>query len=125
LGEISLEEIETLLAQIRSIHSDIIMSENGICNEFGHHPLLGSQILRTDIGEPGMKHITQTASILSIVARKNMFQDSTCFIEFGSGKGGLTYWIGQVNKTEKRENCRYYPLDRKSHRNKKDNKLKS
>ncbi len=44
-------------------------------------------------------------------------------MEFGSGRGQLTYWI--VKSTQSLANCRYFLVDRDSHRHKFDNKLKN
>ena len=52
----------------------------------------------------------------------HLFQDDHVFVEFGSGRGQLTYWI--VQATKEAENVRYVLVDKESHRHKFDNKLK-
>jgi Methyltransferase TRM13 len=49
-------------------------------------------------------------------------QDDRVFVEFGSGRGQLTYWIVKATKAAK--NVRYILVDKESHRHKFDNKLK-
>ena len=61
-----------------------------IPEKFGIHPALGSEMLRTDIGDSVMKHLAQNSSLLSLLEENNLFRDSTCFIEFGSGRGKIT-----------------------------------
>jgi hypothetical protein len=46
-------------------------------------------------------------------------QGDESFIEFGSGRGQLTYWIVKSTKSS-----RYFLVDRESHRHKFDNKLR-
>ena len=49
-------------------------------------------------------------------------QDDRIFVEFGSGRGQLSYWI--VKATKEAKNVRYVLVDKESHRHKFDNKLK-
>ncbi|CAG7726199.1 unnamed protein product [Allacma fusca] len=118
LAEMSVEELRTLISLVRSVHKEYVPQ---IPQKFGFHPDLGSEMLRTDVGESLMKHLVQNSSLLSILDESKLLKDSTCFIEFGSGKGALTFWVASTCKSE---NCHFILLDRQSHRHKKDNKLK-
>ena len=52
----------------------------------------------------------------------HQLQANQAFVEFGSGRGQLTYWI--VKATKDYKNVRYFLIDKESHRHKFDNKLK-
>lgn len=43
--------------------------------------------VRTDVGESALRHSTQIGSIAKILEDHGLLRDSTCFIEFGSGRG--------------------------------------
>jgi hypothetical protein len=54
---------------------------------YGIHPVVGQYLVRTDTGPNTAKHLSQASSILNIMEKENLFQDDTCYIEFGSGRG--------------------------------------
>lgn len=87
------------------------------------HPILKDKINNNSCGKTIKKHLLQNSSLLSHLERVNLIKDNTCFIEFGAGKGKLTYWLGQIVKHKK--DCCILLVDRSSHRHKSDNKLKN
>ncbi|XP_076622449.1 tRNA:m(4)X modification enzyme TRM13 homolog [Colletes latitarsis] len=87
------------------------------------HNVLQSKVNDEYCGKAVKKHLLQNSSLLSHLERSGLVQDNTCFIEFGAGKGKLTYWLGQMIKDMK-DSC-ILLVDRSSHRHKSDNKLKN
>ncbi|KOC67036.1 tRNA guanosine-2'-O-methyltransferase TRM13 like protein [Habropoda laboriosa] len=87
------------------------------------HEVLKDKIHDNSCGKSIKKHLSQNSSLLSHLELANLVKENTCFIEFGAGKGKLTYWLGQIIKDKK--NCGILLIDRSSHRHKSDNKLKS
>ncbi|CAL7935564.1 unnamed protein product [Xylocopa violacea] len=86
------------------------------------HEILRDKVNDDTCGKTVKKHLLQNASLLSHLERANLVKEDTCFIEFGAGKGKLTYWLGQIIKDKK--GCCMLLVDRSSHRHKSDNKLK-
>ncbi|XP_026673089.1 tRNA:m(4)X modification enzyme TRM13 homolog [Ceratina calcarata] len=86
------------------------------------HEMLREKIDHELCGRSIRKHMLQTSSLLSHLEHANLIKDRTCFIEFGAGKGKLTYWLGQIIKD--RKDCCILLIDRSSHRHKSDNKLR-
>lgn len=87
------------------------------------HKVLSDKINDESYGKTIKKHLLQNSSLLSHLEHAGLVQDNTCFIEFGAGKGKLTYWLGQMIK-DKKNSC-IVLIDRSSHRHKSDNKLKN
>lgn len=58
-----------------------------IDNQFGIHELLTEDFVRSDVGESALRHATQIGSLAKVLEDHGLLKDSTCFIEFGSGKG--------------------------------------
>lgn len=87
------------------------------------HEVLKDKINDDSCGRAVKKHLLQNSSLLSHLELANLVKENTCFIEFGAGKGKLTYWLGQIIKDKK--DCCILLVDRSSHRHKSDNKLKN
>ncbi|XP_076248541.1 tRNA:m(4)X modification enzyme TRM13 homolog isoform X2 [Calliopsis andreniformis] len=87
------------------------------------HEILRDKLKDESCGKIVKKHLLQSSSLLSHLEQADLVQDNTCFIEFGAGKGKLTYWLGQMIK-DKKNSC-IMLVDRLSHRHKSDNKLKT
>ncbi|XP_040580244.1 tRNA:m(4)X modification enzyme TRM13 homolog [Lepeophtheirus salmonis] len=110
IPEISIHDVNDdvildLICRVKSIKISVrkdIRSHSAVCRD------IGSQ-----------KHILQNASILSHLQRCEDISDSI-FVEFGSGRGELTYWLTKTNPNKK-----YFLVDKASQRRKFDNKLKN
>lgn len=87
------------------------------------HKLLQDKLNDESSGKAVRKHLLQNTSLLAHLERAGLVEDNTCYIEFGAGKGKLTYCLGQIIKN-KRKSC-ILLVDKSSHRHKSDNKLKS
>ncbi|XP_053994210.1 tRNA:m(4)X modification enzyme TRM13 homolog [Hylaeus volcanicus] len=87
------------------------------------HNILKDKINDESCGKAVKRHLLQASSLLSHLEHAGLVKDDTCFIEFGAGKGKLTYWLGQMIK-HKKNSC-ILLVDRSSHRHKSDNKLKN
>ena len=85
--------------------------------------ILKSEIDNPSYGNQLKKHLLQNASLLAHVKQSNLAKKNSCFIEFGAGKGKLTYWLAQIIKDQ--ADSSILLVDRSSHRHKSDNKLKN
>ncbi|XP_003706604.1 tRNA:m(4)X modification enzyme TRM13 homolog [Megachile rotundata] len=87
------------------------------------HEILRDVLNDESYGKANRKHLLQNSSLLSHLEHAGLVQDNTCFMEFGAGKGKLTYWLGKMIKD--RKNSCILLVDRSSHRHKSDNKLRN
>ena len=82
------------------------------------HPECKNYILGPNI----MKHHVQNSSLLQHLTVSSLLSDDTTFIEFGSGRGALSYWITKaVNNPG---TCNLLLVDKASPRHKLDTRLK-
>ncbi|XP_011501388.1 PREDICTED: tRNA:m(4)X modification enzyme TRM13 homolog [Ceratosolen solmsi marchali] len=94
-----------------------------IPEEILKHEVLEKELSNPIYGTEAKKHLLQASSLLGHLAQADLINDNTCFIEFGAGRGKLTYWLVQMIKD--RRNTSVVLIDRSSHRHKRDNKLKN
>ncbi|XP_076286470.1 tRNA:m(4)X modification enzyme TRM13 homolog isoform X2 [Lasioglossum baleicum] len=119
LSELNQLVVDAVVEKVKAAHKKLpCFSE-----EVLQHEILHSKINDGSCGKAVKKHLLQNASLLSHLERADLVKDDTCFIEFGAGKGKLTYWLGQIIK-DKKDSC-ILLVDRSSHRHKSDNKLKN
>ncbi|CAG0924984.1 unnamed protein product [Notodromas monacha] len=73
---------------------------------------------------PGaMKHLCQIASILGNLERLCLLSRRCTFVEFGAGRGAVSYWLSKV-ASESKKDSEVFLIDRASQRHKLDNRLK-
>lgn len=87
------------------------------------HASLATEVANTTYGPETLKHIKQAASILGIADELGFLQASTCFIEYGAGKGQLSYFL--ANAVGGMEDTSVVVIDRASFRHKRDNKIEN
>lgn len=85
------------------------------------HKLLEQELLKVSYGKKTRKHLIQASSTLGLLEEAQLLSPNSCYIEFGAGKGQLSYWISKA--TEELEKCSVLLFERASQRHKKDNKL--
>ncbi|XP_060810999.1 tRNA:m(4)X modification enzyme TRM13 homolog [Bombus pascuorum] len=119
LSELNDLIINTVIDKVKTVHEKLPQFHEMVLE----HPILKDKINNNSCGKNIKKHLLQNSSLLSHLERVNLIKDNTCFIEFGAGKGKLTYWLGQIVKHKK--DCCILLVDRSSHRHKSDNKLKN
>lgn len=88
---------------------------------FLKHTSMDAEIAKEGYGPETRKHLIQTSSILGYLRDHNFLDESTSFVEFGAGKGHLSYWLAQLIKDKSDSNV--VLVDRASHRHKQDNKI--
>ncbi|XP_058790637.1 tRNA:m(4)X modification enzyme TRM13 homolog [Phymastichus coffea] len=118
---------------LSSVNKSIIYSVlNKIKNAYVKLPEIPEKILNHEVleqelknpinGREAKRHLKQTASLLGHLKQANLIHENTCFIEFGAGRGKLSYWLAQAMKNQ--TNSSILLVDRSNHRHKLDNKLK-
>ncbi|XP_016918188.2 tRNA:m(4)X modification enzyme TRM13 homolog [Apis cerana] len=119
LSELNELIINTVIDKIKNVYEKLPEFPEIILE----HQILKDKINDVSCGKIVKKHLIQNSSLLSHLECANLIKDDTCFIEFGAGKGKLTYWLGQIIKNKK--DCSILLIDRSSYRHKSDNKLKN
>ncbi|CAD7084522.1 unnamed protein product [Hermetia illucens] len=119
LSEFSSEHVMDLIGRVEKVYKDEI--EAKITESYLEHDILAEEVAKTEYGHETMKHLIQTSSILGCLRDLGLLQPKTSFIDFGSGKGQLSYWLARA--IEGLDSANVVLLDRASHRHKKDNKI--
>ncbi|XP_042902977.1 tRNA:m(4)X modification enzyme TRM13 homolog isoform X2 [Parasteatoda tepidariorum] len=119
LNDVSDEELLELIKRVETLYEslDIVTSETT-----SMHPTLEREMEVTDDGLNTFKHLKQQGSLLEVMEKQNFLKNSSCFVEFGAGKGQLMYWI--IKCASDAENTAFILVDRSAQRHKSDNKFK-
>ena len=116
------EQLLKIISKIDAIYEAEI--EEKIPLEVLKHPLIEEEIEKDHIGAAASKHLTQNSSLLGHLQSLGVFDKKEAnFIEFGSGRGQMTFWIAKASSQEL--NQTFTLVDKASHRHKYDNKLKN
>ncbi|XP_059621743.1 tRNA:m(4)X modification enzyme TRM13 homolog [Phlebotomus argentipes] len=119
LSELTSTYLKNLTKKINGLYSKYI--NDSIKCVFREHKLLEEELAKPEYGPTALKHLRQTASLLGCLQEYNLLLPQTCFVEFGAGKGQVSFWIAQAIKHFKQ--CSVVLVDKASHRHKKDNKV--
>lgn len=111
--------IKDLVQKITKIYDEAINGK--ILTNVQKHEILEVELKKPEFGDRTKKHLIQASSIVGILRQKDLIKDETCYIEFGAGKGQLSYWIAQAVADTKSSSVLL--VERASHRHKFDNKL--
>lgn len=91
---------------------------------FSFHESLESEIKNPNNGTMALKHLNQVSALLGIMLHYNFLQQDTCYIEFGAGKGQMSYWmVTSARQYKYSKNFLLLIIDRASLRHKQDNKI--
>lgn len=85
------------------------------------HPLLASEISNKEYGRETVRHLIQISTILGYLDYFKLFDDEIGYVEYGAGKGQVSYWLAKAIGNYPNSNVLL--IDRASVRHKKDNKL--
>ncbi|XP_014230324.1 tRNA:m(4)X modification enzyme TRM13 homolog [Trichogramma pretiosum] len=119
LSNIDQQIIDNVLKKIEDAYAKLPAIEEEILT----HEVLKTELENSTYGAETRRHLLQTASLLGHLKQADLVNQNTCYIEFGAGKGKLTYWLGQ--SVQNIPDSTVLLIDRSSHRHKKDNKLKN
>lgn len=118
IGTVEDEVLIDLIQKIEEVYSEI----PPCCESILSHSVLDENFSEEAYGVNTKKHLLQNSSLLKHIEENGLIEDNMIFVEFGAGKGGLTYWLAQA--LGEKPNCSLILIDRASHRHKSDNKLK-
>lgn len=106
-----------LIKKIERIYENLPICSTNIAE----HEIM-VKVLEEESGMNARKHLIQNSSLLKNMEENGLFGDNFTFVEFGAGRGLLSYWINHAISDKK--NCSLVLIDRASTRHKSDNKLK-
>lgn len=135
INDISKERLAHLVSKVNSIFEHLAP----IPSEHLSHPLIPSE---TESGTAARKHLSQNSSLVGHLEQEGLAKTPSIFVEFGSGRGQLTYWLtlalAQVKDQDESndtprpistsnicKDSKFVLVDRGSQRHKMDNKLKN
>ena len=84
--------------------------------------MLEDELSKPEYGPSVLKHLIQNSSLLGQLDKTGLLENGNTFVEFGSGRGQLTYWLTKA--VDDATTCQFLLVDRASHRHKFDNRLK-
>nr|XP_014085816.2 tRNA:m(4)X modification enzyme TRM13 homolog [Bactrocera oleae] len=119
INELADEEFYGIVTRIKELYTKYV--ENKIASLEFSHKLLDEELANTTYGPEARKHLLQAAALLGILDNDQQIQQCTSYIEFGAGKGQLTFYLAQLLETI--PDSQVVLVDRMSLRHKKDNKI--
>lgn len=113
--------LQALVDKVRGFYDSIKTSFDPREEVFYHsHPALQEELSNTSYGPDTLKHLRQTSALIGSLHRLELLQQKTCFIEFGAGKGQVSYFLS--NSLEDAPESAVVLVDRATMRHKMDNK---
>lgn len=121
LSDLPATRLDGLIAKIQHIYAEHNIADS-IATLHLDHVSMDAELARDFYGPEARKHLRQTSAILGYLQHFELLAPATGFIEFGAGKGHLSYWLAQLVKTTEPPS-RVLLVDRASHRHKQDNRI--
>lgn len=107
-----------LIEKIETVCAGIIPS---VSERSSLHPHLQKEIETQADGVNSRRQLSQVSSLLSLIENFNTIQPDTCFLEFGAGRGMLTYWLGEITSGVPQSS--FLLIERSAYRHKFDGRL--
>lgn len=119
LAEVPEDVLDGIIEKVNRMYEAQI--EGQIKESFLDHKSMEAECAKDFYGPETLKHLVQTSALLGHLRDLGFLEEATSFVEFGAGKGHLSYWLTQVIKEQRDSNV--VLVDRASHRHKQDNKV--
>lgn len=119
LSEVAADVLQGIVDKVNRLYETEI--EGRISESFLDHSSMAAECAKEFYGPETLKHLVQTSALLGYLRELGFLEEATSFVEFGAGKGHLSYWLAQVIKEQRDANV--VLVDRASHRHKQDNKV--
>jgi len=120
VGNVSDEKLINIIGQLMATYKKCV--EGQIEMEPLEHTVLEDELSKPEYGPSVLKHLIQNSSLLGQLDKTGLLENGNTFVEFGSGRGQLTYWLTKA--VDDATTCQFLLVDRASHRHKFDNRLK-
>jgi len=120
VSTVSDEKLINIIGQLMSTYKKYV--EGQIEMEPLEHTVLEEELNKPEYGPSVLKHLIQNSSLLGQLDKSGLLENGNTFVEFGSGRGQLTYWLTKAVSDP--TTCQFILVDRASPRHKFDNRLK-
>ncbi|XP_075554397.1 tRNA:m(4)X modification enzyme TRM13 homolog isoform X4 [Dermacentor variabilis] len=119
LKHVSDERLWEIIHQVEEIYDgDVTLPEKHV----GLHWAFDGELEKLAGCVVAEKHLRQKAALLSLAERQGLLTSNSCFVEFGAGRGRLSYWLAKILA---KDDCHFLLVDRAASRHKFENKVKS
>ncbi|XP_023011880.2 tRNA:m(4)X modification enzyme TRM13 homolog [Leptinotarsa decemlineata] len=113
------EQIQKVIAKVNEVYEKTIQKR--LNEKISSHKVVEEEMAKPEHGDKSKKHLTQVSSILGLLDEYDLMKPKTCYIEFGAGRGQLSYWIAKACASDKESSILL--VEKASPKHKKDNKL--
>jgi len=117
---VSDEKLINIIGQLMATYKKYV--EGQIVLEPLEHTVLEDELNKPEYGPSVLKHLIQNSSLLGQLSKSRLLENGNTYVEFGSGRGQLTYWLTKA--VPDASTCQFLLVDKASHRHKFDNRLK-
>lgn len=123
LSDLDIDYLSGLVTKVHEFY-DSIQSEFCPKEEIQYHEdaQLKEELSNPNYGQDTLKHLRQTSALIGSMKRLELLQDKTCYVEFGAGKGQVSYYLANSLKDSQSSDTAVILVDRASMRHKMDNK---
>ena len=121
LSDFSPEELTYLIEKIHLVYDKCVPP---IRKEVLDHEILSEELRNPEYGPKKLKHLAQNASLLRHAEIAGFCKSATAFVEFGAGRGQMSYYIAQNMKKNESRPSMMLLIDRASQKHKFDQKMK-
>ncbi|XP_064624938.1 tRNA:m(4)X modification enzyme TRM13 homolog [Lineus longissimus] len=115
LRSVPTAEVLSLIERVGALYNEYKVE---IREDILSHDALKEEMATPGFGPAALKHLKQLASLLGQMDNMLMLHGNTCYVEFGAGKGQLSYWVQQALSKEKDPD--FLLIDRAGNRHKLD-----
>lgn len=121
LGDLDPNVIHSIIDKLNDLYTKYV---NGTIKQLVlTHDVMATELENPLYGSESLKHLVQTSSLLGYLREFSFLNDNTSFVEFGAGKGQVSFWLAQLIKDQQFTDSSVLLVDKASHRHKKDNKI--
>jgi len=120
IADASDEKLINIIGQLMATYKKFV--DGNIVMEHLEHSAMEEELNKLEYGPSVLKHLFQNSSLLGQLDKSGLLENGNTFIEFGSGRGQLTYWLTKALPDP--STCQFILVDKASHRHKFDNRLR-
>lgn len=121
LNEVADDVIQEVVQIVNKLYDTHFSPETDMIQElFRNHNILEAE-LETKTSLETLRQLKQSAALIGLAEEYELLQPNTSYIEFGAGKGQLSYYLAKT--VQNLSGSKVFLVDRASPRHKKDNQL--
>lgn len=117
LSEYGTNDIKATIKKVDNVYKKI----EEITEKISEFKIIEDEMAKPEYGDKTKKHLKQASSILGLLKEYSLMEPMSLYIEFGAGRGQLSYWLALATETD--EKTKIVIVERSSPKHKKDNKI--